>query len=160
MSNEKWVQTIIWAVIFLNLVVICRVFIIPRADFISAHLKESREALRESAGPPDMPNQYVRTYQMMNQVRTIVGEGAIVLFPPDDWEFGSPRSAVIQTLYPRRVYFSGDQRFDEKLSQALKHNEAYVVFNGKWGQKLCKARKVQGLGEIGFGICQISKSKN
>ena len=134
MSKKKWVQIVIWAVVFLNLVVIFRVFIIPRTHFIISHFEESRDALRESSGPIDMPNQYVHTYQMMNQVREIADENSVLLLPTDDWEFGSPRSAVIQTLYPRKVYFLGDQGFDKKLSQAFRLKEAYVVFNEQWGK--------------------------
>ena len=157
MSKKKWVQIVIWAVVFLNLVVIFRVFIIPRTHFIISHFEESRDALRESSGPIDMPNQYVHTYQMMNQVREIADENSVLLLPTDDWEFGSPRSAVIQTLYPRKVYFLGDQGFDKKLSQAFHLKEAYVVFNEQWGKGLCKNRPVKLLGEQGFGICRIAK---
>ena len=158
MSNKKWVQSVIWGVVFLNLVVIFRVFIIPRTHFIADHFQERREALRESPGPIDMPNQYVHTYQMMNQVREIAGEDSVLLLPTDDWEFGSPRSAVIQTLYPRKVYFLGDQGFDRILSQAFNLKEAYVGFNKQWGKGLCKNRPVKLLGEKRFGICRIGEN--
>ena len=65
MSNEKWVQTVIWVVVFLNLVVISRVFLIPRGDFIVSHIEEDQEGLLQSSGPLDMPNQYVHTYRLM-----------------------------------------------------------------------------------------------
>jgi len=130
MSKKKWVQSVIWGVVFLNFVVIVRVFIIPRTNFITSHFQEHRDALRESSGPLDMPNQYAHT----------------------------SRSAVIQTLYPRKVYFSGDEGFDKKLSQAFQLKEAYVVFNEPWGKGLCKKRPVKYLGEQGFGICRIGKN--
>ncbi|MBT3183159.1 MAG: hypothetical protein HOI59_13700 [Nitrospina sp.] len=158
MPKKKWVQNVIWGVIFLNLVVIVRVFIIPRTHFITSHFQERREALRESSGPLDMPNQYAHTYRMMKQVREMASEESLLLLPPDDWEFGSPRSAVIQTLYPRKVYFSGDEGFDKKLSQAFHLKEAYVMFNDRWGKGLCKNRTVKHLGEQGFGICRIDKN--
>ncbi len=158
MSNKKWVQSVIWGVVFLNLVVIIRVFIIPRTHFITSHFEKSRDALRESSGPIDMPNQYVHTYQMMNQVREIADENSVLLLPTDDWEFGSPRSAVIQTLYPRKVYFFGDQGFDKILFHAFNLKEAYVVFNEQWGKGLCKNRPVKLLGEKRFGICRIGKN--
>ena len=158
MSKKKWVQNVIWGVVFLNFVVIVRVFIIPRTNFITSHFQEHRDALRESSGPLDMPNQYAHTYRIMKQVREMANEGALLLLPPDDWEFGSPRSAVIQTLYPRKVYFSGDEGFDKKLSQAFQLKEAYVVFNEPWGKGLCKKRPVKYLGEQGFGICRIGKN--
>ena len=158
MSKKKWVQSVIWGVVFLNFVVIVRVFIIPRTNFITSHFQEHRDALRESSGPLDMPNQYAHTYRIMKQVREMANEGALLLLPPDNWEFGSPRSAVIQTLYPRKVYFSGDEGFDKKLSQAFQLKEAYVVFNEQWGKGLCKKRSVKYLGKQGFGICRIGKN--
>ncbi len=157
MPKERWVQNVIWGVVFFNTVVICGLFIMPRAQFIMDHIEDSREVLRESVGPLDMPNQYVHTYRVMHQVRDIAGEDAVLLLPADDWEFGSPRSAVIQTLYPRKVYFSGDQGFDEILSQAAGLKEAYVVFNKKWGKEFCLKLSVQDFGEQGFGICRVSK---
>ena len=158
MSKKKWVQSVIWGVVFLNLVVIIQVFLISRTHFIIGHFQERRDALRESSGPMDMPNQYVHTYRIMKQVREMASEESLLLLPPDDWEFGSPRSAVIQTLYPRKVYFSGDEGFDKKLSQAFQLKEAYVVFNEPWGKGLCKKRPVKYLGEQGFGICRIGKN--
>jgi hypothetical protein len=158
MSNEKWVQTVIWVVVFLNLIVICQVFIIPRTGFIVGHLKESRDALQESSGPLDMPNQYVHTYRMMKKIESLASEKSLILFPPDDWEFGSPRSAVIQRLYPRRVYFSGDSGFEKIRSQAYNSGEAYVVFNDNWGKDLCRRETKIDLEELGFGICQIGKT--
>ena len=157
MSKKNWVQSVIWGVVFLNLVIIIQVFIITRTHFITGHFQERRDALQESSGPIDMPNQYVHTYRIMKQVREMASEESLLLLPPDDWEFGSPRSAVIQTLYPRKVYFSGDEGFDKKLSQAFHLKEAYVVFNEQWGKGLCKNRPVKLLGEQGFGICRIAK---
>lgn len=121
------------------------------------HTRESREALLESSGPLDMPNQYFQTYRIMNQVREIASEDSVLFMPMDDWEFGSPRSAVIQTLYPRRVYFSGDPGFEKKRSQASNLKEAYVVFNEKWGKEFCKKQTAKDLGELGFGICRLGK---
>jgi hypothetical protein len=155
MSKNKWVQTVIWSVVFLNLIVVFGVFIIPRTIYIVEHWQESRQNLRESSGPLDTPNQYVSTYRIMNQVREIVSEDSVLFLPKDDWEFGSPRAVVIQTLYPREVYFSGDSGFDKKRSQASRLKEAYVVFTKTWGKSLCAKRTSKDLGELGFGICRL-----
>ncbi len=155
MFKDRWVQTVIWAVVFLNLVVISRLFIIPRVYFIIEHFKKDRAALRESVGPTDMPNQYVQTYKVMNQVRKLTTEDSLLLLPPDNWEFGSPRSAVIQTLYPRRVFFSGDPGFDNLITRVFNSKKTYVVFNKQWGIKLCGKKQRKLLGNQGFGICQI-----
>lgn len=158
MTNKKWVQKIIWGVVFFNMVVIIGVFIIPRVSFIVDRFQDSRDALRESSGPIDMPNQYIQTYRMMNKVREITSDDSLLLMPHDDWEFGSPRSAVIQMLYPRRVYFFGDQGFEKNLARAFNSKEAYVVFNLQWGKGLCKEGTVKQLDSQGFGICRINKN--
>ncbi|MBT5027331.1 MAG: hypothetical protein HOM97_02970, partial [Nitrospina sp.] len=93
------------------------------------------------------------------QIQAIASEKAILLFPPGDWEFGSSRSVVIQMLYPREAYFSGDPGFDGKLLQALMSENAYVVFNEKWGVELCQSQIEKSLGVPGFGICQIGKGE-
>ena len=158
MSSQKWVQNVIWAVVFLNLVVLCRVFIIPRAHFIASHFEQDQKALQESPGPLDMPNQFSKTYRVMNQVRVMVSENSQLFLPPDNGEFALPRSAVIQTLYPRKVYFSGDQDFEKILFQALNLKEVYVIFNMQWGKELCVGQSVKRLGELGFGICKLGKN--
>lgn len=155
MNNNKWVQSVIWAVVFLNLIVICRVFIIPRADFMVGHFQENRESLRGLEGAQDMPNQYVNTYKIMKQVRQITKEDSILFLPPDNWEFGSPRSAVIQMLYPRKVYFAKDMGFAENLSHAKSLKKYYVIFNKQWGKELCEKRETKDLKALGFGICAM-----
>jgi hypothetical protein len=155
MSNQKWVQNLMWVVIFLNLVVLSQVFIIPRIHFIANHFQQDPETLRESQGPLDMPNQYSKTYRMMRQVRDMTGEDELLLLPPDNWEFGSPRAAVIQMLYPRKVYFSGDKGFEGILSRALSLKGTYVIFNNQWGKELCVGRSIKRLVGQGFGICRL-----
>jgi hypothetical protein len=157
MSNEKWIQTVIWSLVFMNLLVICKFFIIPRVFFIFDHYSETREVLLESSGPFDMPNQYILTYKMMNEIRSIVNEEATLFFPPDNWEFGSPRSAVMQSLYPRKIYFSGDSGFKNELIKAQKLEEVYVVFNEDWGRERCKGRSMKKLAGKRFGICRLDK---
>lgn len=158
MSNPKWVETSVWAVVILNISVLVFVFFIPRAQFIFKHWEWKDEALMETSGAVDTPNQYAKTYKVVNQIRALSTEGSIIFMPPDNWEFGSNRSIVIQRLYPRKVYFLGDQGFDKKLSQAFRLKEAYVVFNEQWGKGLCKNRPVKILGEKRLGICRIGEN--
>ena len=66
----------------------------------------------ETPGAIDTPNQYLQTYKVANAIRNITQENSVILMPADNWEFGSNRSVVIQRLYPRKVYFFGDDGFD------------------------------------------------
>ena len=76
--------------------------------------------------------------------------------PGNDWESGSSRSAVIQRLYPRKIYFFGDKGFENRMHSLIDQKKNFfVVFNEGWGRPLCETRQVQMLNNPDFGICQI-----
>ena len=156
MINRTWVENMIGLIIVLNIFVLAYMFLIPRAQFISAHWNLSSETLMETTGAKDTPNQYSRNYRVANQIRKITGETSIILMPGDDWEFSSSRSVMIQRLYPRKIYFFGDKGFESRMRNLIdQKKEFFVVFNEDWGRSLCKARRVQALNNPGFGICRI-----
>ncbi|MBT3923720.1 MAG: hypothetical protein HOF21_14215, partial [Nitrospina sp.] len=88
MNNRKWVENIILGIIVLNIFVMAFVFLIPRMQLIANHWGWKAEALMESSGAMDPPNQYSKTYKMANQVRKIVAEDSTVFMPADKWGFG------------------------------------------------------------------------
>ena len=108
MNNRSWVEYMIGLIIVLNTIVLVSVFLTPRAKILLNHWGDRPEVLMETLGPMDMPNQYFKTYKVVNKIRSITQEDSIILMPADNWEFGSNRSVVIQRLYPRKVYFFGD----------------------------------------------------
>ena len=115
MNNRKWVESTILGIIVLNILVLAFVFLIPRVQFMVDHWGWEAEALMESSGARDTPNQYSKTYRMVNQVKKVLLKNSIILMPPDNWEFGSSRSVVIQRLYPNKVYFAGDKDFSFQI---------------------------------------------
>jgi hypothetical protein len=157
MNNRNWVESTIFGIIALNIVAMTFVFLIPRMQFIANHWGWKTEALMESSGARDTPNQYSETYKLANQLRKIIAEDAVIYMPADKWEFGFNKSVVIQRLYPRQVYFSEDSEADKVLSDASKISNSYVVFNERWGQDLCAKQSVKYLKTIGIGVCRTGK---
>jgi hypothetical protein len=160
MNSRSWVENMIWSVIALNFVVLMCVFLIPRLQFMASHWGMEPEVLMETSGARDIPNQYIKTYKLANQIREFIRDDSIVLMPPDNRGFILNRSVLIQRFYPRKVYFFEDQRFDEfVLSLANQKDEIYVVFNENWGKIFCKEESVEPLGTPGFGVCRGSPTQ-
>jgi hypothetical protein len=160
MNSRKWVENIIWSVIALNFFVLMYVFLIPRLQFMASHWGMKSEALMETSSASDTPNQYIKTYKVANQIRKSVKNDSIVLMPPATREFVLNRSVLIQRLYPRKIYFSGDKDFDELvLSLANQEKQIYVMFNESWGEIFCKGKSVEPLGNSGFRMCRGSPTQ-
>ena len=157
MNNRKWVENTIMGITVLNIFVLAFVFLIPRVQFMAKHWGLKAEALMESSGAMDTPNQYSETYKVTNQVRKIAREDAVVYMPADKWGFGLNRSVVIQRLYPRKVYFSGDPEEDKAFSDASKILNSYIVFNEHLGQRLCVKQSVKYLEAERTGVCRKRK---
>ena len=155
MNNRSWVENMIRSIIILNILLLVLVFLIPRAKIIVSHWGEKPEVLMETLGAMDTPNQYSRTYKVANEIRNITEENSIILMPTDNWEFGSNRSVVIQRLYPRKVYFFGDERFyDHKNSSEFQTTVYAAGFFGD-GANLCSEREKKRLGETKFILCAL-----
>ncbi|MEC7785856.1 MAG: hypothetical protein VX579_02810 [Nitrospinota bacterium] len=155
MVKRNWVENAIFGIIVFNVFVLVYVFLIPRAQFIIGHWELGPEALMETPGPMDLPNQYPKTYKVANQIRRVTKEDVIILMPTDNWEFGENRSPVIQRLYPRKVYFFGDADFyDHKNSVDSKTTVYAVGFSGD-SSNLCFKRNIKSLGETNFVLCEL-----
>jgi hypothetical protein len=157
MNNRNWVESIILGTIVLNILVLAFVFLIPRVQFMAGHWEWKTEALMESFGARDTPNQYSKTYKIANQLREIATEDEIVYMTTDKWGFEINKSVMIQRLYPRKVYFSEDSEAVNVFSEASKISNSYVVFNESWGQDLCAMQSVKYLKSTRIGICRVGK---
>ena len=156
MINRTWVEKMIGLIIVLNISVLAYMFLIPRVQFMAVNWNLGPEALMETRLAKDTPNQYPRAYKFANQIRKITGDTSIILMPGNGWKFGSNRSVVIQRLYPRKIYFFGDQGFEDRMRNLItQKKEIFVVFNEDWGSFLCETKRVRTLNSPGFGICQI-----
>ena len=158
MNNRKWVESIILGIIVLNILVLAFVFLIPRVQFMADHWGWKAEALMESSGARDTPNQYSKTYRMVNHIQKVLLENSIILMPPDNWEFGSSRSVVIQRLYPNKVYFAGDKDFSLQIKIIDIEKPVYGVAFPNDGADLCFEKEIRSLGETGFVMCKWKNS--
>jgi len=155
MVKRNWVENMILGIIVFNIFVMMYVFIIPRAQFLIDHWEFGPENLMETPGAMDTPNQYLQTYKVANKIRNITQENTIILMPTDNWEFGSNRSPVIQRLYPRKVYFFGDENFYDIKNSIDSTTTVYAVgFSGD-GSNLCSKRDIKKLGETKFVLCKL-----
>ena len=157
MNNRKWVENTILGIIVLNMFIMSFVFLIPRMQFIANHWGWESEALMESSGAMDTPNQYSETYKVANQVRKIATKNSTVFMPADQWGFELNRSVVIQRLYPRKVYFVGDSEAEKAFSDVSKISNSYVVFNDLGGHGLCFKQSVKYLEAERTGIWRTGK---
>ena len=157
MNNRKWVENTILGIIVLNMFFMAFVFLIPRMQFIANHWGWESEALMESSGAMDTPNQYSETYKVANQVRKIATKDSTVFMPSDKWGFELNRSVVIQRLYPRKVYFAGDSEAEKVFSDVSKISNSYVVFNEHGDHGLCFKQSVKYLEAERTGICRTGK---
>ena len=158
MNNRKWVESTILGIIVLNILVLAFVFLIPRVQFMADHWGWKAEALMESLGARDTPNQYSKTYRMVNQIKKLLLKNSIILMPPDNWEFGSSRSVVIQRLYPNKIYFSGDKDFPFQIKTIDIEKPVYGVAFPNDGADLCLEKEIKNLGETGFVMCKLKIS--
>tara|TARA_B100000686_G_C16773456_1_gene966800 strand:- start:362 stop:841 length:480 start_codon:yes stop_codon:yes gene_type:complete len=156
MVKQNWAENIILGIIALNIFVLAYVFLIPRAQFIIDHWEWDSEALMEIQGAMDIPNQYSKTYKVANHIRNSTNKDSVILMPADNWEFGSNRSVVIQRLYPREVYFMGDESFYNQKNNADFEKMVYAIAFPDDGANLCFEKKYEKLGETGFVICRSS----
>lgn len=157
MSNRNWVENTIFAIIILNFFVLANVFLMPRAQFMMDHWTWSQEALMESSGASDTPNQYPKTYRIVNSIRKITENDSMIFMPPDNSKNALSHSAALQRLYPRKVYFMENLETQSLLSHVSKDSNTYIIFNENWGKELCLKESMEYLEKNEIGICRAGK---
>ena len=153
MSEVRWLQKVVAAIVIGNLAILTMVFLVPRAQFLLAQPSLAPHQMMETAGSPDMPNQFSRTYKVVNRIPDLTPVSATVFMPPGDGLEGSFRSAAIQILYPRRIFFGEDENFEDKLKEGVK--SAYFVYSSEWKPEFCKKSSRIELTDFGFGMCRL-----
>lgn len=156
MSDGKWVRKIIAGIVIGNLIVMVIFFLLPRGEFLLTHKNLTRNQRMETTGSRDMPNQLARTYQVVNRIKELTPKDARVFMPPGDRMEGSFRSATIQILYPREIFFSEDENFASRLKEGFKGEDeaVYFVFSPDWKPEFCAESSRIELTDFGFGMCR------
>jgi len=154
MNDERWVRAIIAGIVTCNLIMLFIFFLVPRTQFLLTHKGLTRNQLMATAGARDMPNQLWRTYTVVNRIGELTPKDATVFMPPGDGHEGSFRSAAIQILYPRKIFFGGDENFASGLKATKKTEAVYFVYSPRWKSDFCEVFSRIELTEFGFGMCR------
>jgi len=145
------VRRFLLTTIAINLILILVVFAGPRIKFIAENFDKSYEQLAETSGPPDLPNQFAKTYQVAHQLKEYVMKSQSLFLPPGD-QHGSFRSVMTQVLFSKKLFFLDDPYFWRDLKE--EKDRAYVVSQHGGEVKLCEGMEKKFLGETGFFLCQ------
>ena len=138
----------------INLLLILIVFGGPRVKFIVDNFDKSYEQLAESSGPPDVPNQFAKTYQVAHELKKNVTKGQSLLFPSGSRD-GSFRSVLTQVLFSQNLFFLDDPNDWRDLEDD--RPLTYVVSQYDVENKLCGGVEAKALGQTGFVVCQLNK---
>ena len=138
-------------IIVVNLAVILIVFAVPRIKFITDNFDKSYEQLAETSGPPDLPNQFVKTYQVAHQLRKRVKKEWSLVLPPGTKE-GSIRSVITQVLFGQKITFADDPYFTRELE---KQSFPYGVSPLEGKDAVCNGIEGEVLGDTGFVLCRL-----
>jgi len=157
MSDGRWVRKIIIGIVTGNLVILATFFLFPRIQFLLAHRDLTPSQWIETAGSRDMPNQLTQTYAVVNRIRELTPTDATIFMPPGDRMQGSFRSATIQILYPRKIFFGEDDNFSRELKSADPSKESYFVYSSEWEPEFCKQSSRIALTNFGFGMCRLNQ---
>ena len=79
------------------------VFAGPRIKFIAENFEKSYEQLAETSGPPDLPNQFTKTYQVAHRLNEHVTKNQSLFLPPGD-RAGSFRSVMTQFYFHKNLF--------------------------------------------------------
>lgn len=104
-----------------------------------------------------MPNQLSQTYRVVNRIAEWTPVSAMIFMPPGNRMQGSFRSATIQILYPRKIFFGEDENFTLELKSAKKAKESYFVYSPQWQPEFCPEASHIELTDFGFGMCKLSE---
>jgi hypothetical protein len=157
MSNGRWVRTIIVGIVIGNFIVLVNFFLVPRIQFLLANKNLTVNQRMETIGSRDMPNQRTRTYEVAHRIQELTPESARIFMPPGDRLEGSFRSAAIQILYPRKLFFGADENFASELKEGFKDEASYFVYSPDWQPEFCKELSRIELTDFGFGMCRLAR---
>jgi hypothetical protein len=126
----------------------------PRVKFIFDNFDKSYEQLAEISGPPDLPNQFIKTYQVARELKKNVAMGQSLFLASGNRD-GLFRSVMTQVLFSQNLVFVDDPNFRKYLEKDKPR--PYVVIQNDGEDKLCGRVEAKALGETGFVVCKLDK---
>ena len=152
--TSGYVKRFLFATVVINLVLILVVFTGPRIKFIVENFEKSYEQLAETSGPPDLPNQFTKTYRVAHRLKEHVMKNQSLFLPPGD-RAGSFRSVMTQVLFSQKLIFEDDPYFWRFFEE--KESPAYMLIKQDGEVNLCNGEEVEVLGETGLVLCKLDK---
>ena len=154
MIAREHTQKFIYLLVTMNLLVLMAVFILPRIQFMQDHREKEFSQIQETPGARDLPNQYYLSYKIAHRVDREIPKTAAVFLPPKEHP-GAFRSAMVQVLFPRRVFSADMEDFDENFNNLKPFPEAYLVFSPDWQTDFCPQEKRVEFNDLGWGLCWL-----
>tara|TARA_B110000438_G_scaffold88965_1_gene88450 strand:+ start:6220 stop:7794 length:1575 start_codon:yes stop_codon:yes gene_type:complete len=152
--TSGYVKRFLFATVVINLVLILVVFTGPRIKFIVENFEKSYEQLAETSGPPDLPNQFTKTYRVAHRLKEHVMKNQSLFLPPGD-RVGSFRSVMTQVLFSQKLIFEDDPYFWRFFEE--KESPAYMLIKQDGEVNLCNGEEVEVLVETGLVLCKLDK---
>ena len=152
--TSGYVKRFLFATVVINLVLILVVFTGPRIKFIVENFEKSYEQLAETSGPPDLPNQFTKTYRVAHRLKEHVMKNQSLFLPPGD-RAGSFRSVMTQVLFSQKLIFEDDPYFWRFFEE--KESPAYMLIKQDGEVNLCNGEEVEVLVETGLVLCKLDK---
>ena len=153
-SNNK-IRIGVCSVLALNFLTLVWVFLYPRIEYVnSPNAPATERQIRQDAGTFDLPNIFVGSYQVAYQILDRTEPDAVLFLPPES-RSGWTRSALLQILYPRRIYFGGNLGSD-KLNDLKESKSVYRVVHPDWHPEGCQGISSIRLGTSGARLCRVN----
>jgi hypothetical protein len=149
-----YIKRFLLMTVAINLILILAVFEGRRIKFIVDNFDKSYEQLAETSGPPDVPNQFTKTYQVAHELKKNVLKGHSLLLPSGKRD-GSFRSVMNQVLFSHKLFFLDDPDVWKDLEDDK--SIPYVVSQSDGQNKICGKVEAKALGETGFVLCPLDK---
>ncbi len=102
------VSAYIGVVIFLNLAVLYVMFIEPRNEYMKIHSKWSERQIKEDSGTKDIPNIFIKDYQLAYKIKDWTPENSIIWIESEEKKIIN-KSVAGQVLYPRKIVWINEK---------------------------------------------------
>jgi len=149
--KNKVINKFLMAIVAINLAVILIFFAGPRINFITQHSGESHKQITETSGPEDLPNQFVLSYKVANELQKKVERRRPLVISMSSNE-GLIRSVMVQVLFRHNLIFSDDFDYKQKLKSP---KEAYAIIFKDETNGLCDETNAERLGDTRFLLCNV-----
>ena len=154
MIASEHTRKFIYLLVAMNLLVLMAIFILPRIQFMLENSEKEFSQIQQTQGSKDLPNQISLSYQIAHRVDQQIPITAAVFLPPKEHP-GAFRSAMVQVLFPRRLFSADMEDFDENFNNLQPFPQAYLVFSPDWQADFCPLEKRVQLNDLGWGLCWL-----